>query len=284
MIYRCLITFFLLVSCAYTDDSYPSLWDCEDPELQARLEAVVRKKNLMSHVEAGRLALALVDISDIHQPRVAGFRQDQMMYAASLPKVAILLGAFVQVERGKLKLDETLMTDMTDMIRYSSNAAASRVLDRVGRKSLLAILQSPQYRLYDPKHGGGLWVGKAYARQGAYQRDPLHNLSHGATTLQVARFYYMLETQQLVGAELSRQMKDILANPGIPHKFVAGLKARPDAVVYRKSGSWNEFHADSALVETSGKSFIIVGLAKHPQGGRWLADLAVPLHDLIVED
>ena len=40
----------------------------------------------------------------------------------------------------------------------------------------------------------GVWVGKDYAEQGTYQRDPLYNLSHGATVMQVVRFYNLLDT------------------------------------------------------------------------------------------
>ena len=76
------------------------------------------------------------------------------------------------------------------------------------------------------RYTGGLWVGKAYARGGAYQRDPMHQISHGITAMQGARFYYLLDTNRLVGPELTLKMKQILANPGIDHKFVKGLKAR----------------------------------------------------------
>ena len=40
----------------------------------------------------------------------------------------------------------------------------------------------------------GVWVGKDYAEQGTYQRDSLYNLSHGATVMQVVRFYNLLDT------------------------------------------------------------------------------------------
>ena len=85
-----------------------------------------------------------------------------MVYAASLPKIAIMPGAFVQLEQGKLKLDASLTEDMTDTLRYSNIAAATRVLERAGREELLEILISRRYRLYDKDHGGGLWVGKDY--------------------------------------------------------------------------------------------------------------------------
>jgi beta-lactamase class A len=286
MIFRLVITCYILcfslpLSAA---NNYPVLWDRKDPQLQQSLESMVNKIGLMPHIKSKRLSLVLVDITDIYNPRVAELGGDKMIYAASLPKIAILLGAFVQVEQNKLILDDALSKDMTKMIRHSDNAAATRVLERVGREELLGIIQSLRYRLYDPERGGGLWVGKDYAKKGAYHRDPLKNISHGATAMQVARFYYLLETNRLVGPELTREMKQILSKPAITHKFVKGLKSIPGAKVYRKSGTWGEYHADGALVESAGHTFIIVGLAQHPQGGQWLSQLAAPLHDLIVND
>ena len=132
---------------------------------------------------------------------------NEMMYAASLPKIAILLGAFERINSGEMTLNEATRDKLALMIRNSSNHAATEMLNKVGKSYLADLLQSPRYRLYDPARNGGLWVGKEYAKSGAWKRDPLHNLSHGATALQVARFYYLLQTGQLVSPELSRQMK-----------------------------------------------------------------------------
>jgi beta-lactamase class A len=76
-------------------------------------------------------------------------------------------------------------------------------------------------------------------------------------------------------------MKQALSNPGIHHKFVKGLESRPGVQIYRKSGTWKNFHADSALVESGGKRIVMVGIADHPEGGEWLARLAAPMHDLV---
>jgi len=262
---------------------YPSLWQSQDRQLQQQLNSIVKQHNLLREVSKGNLALVVADISDPLNPRVATVNGDKMIYAASLPKIAILLGAFVQIERGKLAPDPALRVDMTRMIRNSSNQAATRVLERVGRQELLQILQSPKFKLYDISHNGGLWVGKDYAREGAYRRDPLKNLSHAATVMQVARFYYLLDTERIVGPELTRQMKQIMSDPAIPHKFVKGLESVPGLVMYRKSGTWKNYHADSALIECGAHKYIIVGLAKSKQGGKWLEQLALPLHKLIVE-
>jgi len=226
--------------------------------------------------------VALVDITELEDPRLAYVNGDDMMYAASLPKIAILLGAFVEIEDGRLALDDANRKSLTEMIRFSSNVEATRMLNKVGKRELLEILQSDRFRLYDPLFNGGLWVGKEYGKSPAYQRDPLHNLSHGATVLQTARFYYLLETGQLVNPKLTRIMKSMLSNPGIKHKFVRGLSDQPGVRIYRKSGSWSRWHADSAIVETEGRKYIAVALAESPDGGNWLARLIKPLHKLIV--
>ena len=266
------------------DEAYgaPPLAAAADGDLQASLERLVRDQGLWRHVESGRLALGLADISDLDHPRYAALNPDRMMYAASLPKIAILLGVFVKVEAGGIELDDPLREEMVRMIRYSDNGAATRLLDRVGRDDLIDILTSERFGFYDPARNGGLWVGKDYARKGAYRRDPLNNLSHGATVHQVMRFFYLLERGDLFGGRFRDEMKAVLSEPGIRHKFVAGLEDRPGKSLYRKSGTWREYHADAALVEAGDHRYIMVGIARHRNGGKWLAHLAAPMHDLVV--
>jgi beta-lactamase class A len=260
----------------------PHLRECFDNNLQLQLEKVLENLDLAEAVRQKKLSLALVDLTDQERPKVAAVNGDQMIYAASLPKIAILLGAFKQIENGEMGLDETTKQTLTDMIRYSSNEAASKMLRRVGPQRVSEILRSPPYRLYDPEFNGGLWCGKEYGRGQAWERDPLHDLSHGATALQTARLYYLLETRQLLSPSLTREMKNILSNPQLHHKFVKGLESRPGCNLYRKSGTWKQWHADSAIVEYGNHKYIVVGLVKHPNGGEWLERIIVPLHDLIV--
>lgn len=263
-------------------DNLPTLRESHDPGLQRAIEARIKLLGLDRAVAEQKLCLALVDISDASEPRVADLNGDHMMYAASLPKIAILLGAFVEIERGRLQLDENTFESLSRMIRHSSNDDATAVLNRVGKYRVNNILKSERFRLYDPLVNGGLWVGKEYAKGRAFQRDPLHNLSHGATALQTARFYYLLAADRLVTKRLSRDMKKILANPGISHKFVKGLEHVNDIKMYRKSGTWRQWHADSALVEQGEHRYIIVGLAESRDGGEWLTEIARSFHDIIV--
>ncbi len=258
------------------------LREAADAGLQARLERVVAAQGLARPVSSQHLALALVDLSSPARPRLAMLNGDSMLYAASLPKIAILLGAFVEAEQGRLPLDEPHVQALTQMVRYSSNAAASQVLGWVGERRLIDILESPRFAFYDPAGPGGLWVGKSYGPSPAFRRDPVAGLSHGATAFQVARFYCLLDAGALVSADLTRQMKDVLSRPGLHHKFVKGLEGRPGITIYRKSGTWRDFHSDSALVEAGPHKYVLVGIAHDPQGGDWLERLAAPLHDLIV--
>lgn len=258
--------------------------DQVDTQLQQGLQEAIGSLKLQGAANNGQLSVALVDVTDPKAPRLAMVNGDDMHYAASLPKIAILFGAFQKIHDGQMELDAETRKQLNDMIRVSSNRAATAVLDKIGRRYLSDLLQSKRYQLYDPEHNGGLWVGKPYASGGAYHRDPLHNISHGATAFQVARFYYMIETGQLVSPEFSRQMKQILGNPGIHHKFVKGLeKEHPEARIFRKSGSWRHFHADSAIVERAGRRYIAVALAEHTEGGKWLEELIVAMDDLVFE-
>ncbi len=260
----------------------PKLSQSCDPRLQKALEIRLGSLRLQKAAARKNLSVVVVDITDIAEPRMAYVNPNEMMYAASLPKIGILLGAFEKIASGEMSLDDETLEKLKLMIRNSSNEAASDILDRVGMDYLAEVLQSPRYRLYDPEKNGGIWVGKEYGKAPAWQRDPLHNLSHGATALQVARFYYLLETGQLVSPELSILMKSILAHPAIEHKFVKGLKYRQgDIRIYRKSGTWGQYHSDSAIVEHHGRRYIAVALAKSPQGERWLQKLIVALDDII---
>ena len=253
-----------------------------DPALQKALESCLITLKLNQAAKRKNLSIVLVDITNPAEPRMAYINPNEMMYAASLPKIAILLGAFERIASGKMTLDDETHTKLALMIRNSSNQAATEILNQVGKAYLADLLQSPRYRLYDPERNGGLWVGKEYSKSVVWKRDPLHHLSHGATALQVARFYFMLQTGQLVSPKYSKQMKAILADPAIKHKFVKGLEAtHPESRIYRKSGTWKQYHSDSAIIEHDGRRYIAVALAKSPLGGQWLKDLIVAMDDLI---
>lgn len=108
-------------------------------------------------------------------------------------------------------------------------------------------------------------------------------LSHGASMTQVCRFYYLLAMSQLVNRQRSIQMLDILSDPEIHHKFVNTLNnVAPDATLYRKSGTWRNWHSDSVMVwGPLWRRYIVVGLIEDKQGEQILRDLIPTVEEVI---
>jgi beta-lactamase class A len=253
-----------------------------DPSLQRLVGRAIGQMGLTSLVHDGRLALSFIDLSEPSAPRYAGVNDREMMYAASLPKIAILVAGFERIRAGLMRYTPGVKEMFTRLARYSSNEDASRAIQQIGFEYIAGVLTSPKYRCYDPGQNGGLWLGKAYGGgNDRWKRDPLHNLSHGATSLQVARFFLMMDEGTLVNPHFSAEIKEILSEPGIHHKFVKGLDGRPGRRIYRKSGTWRQWHSDAALVEAGGKKYIAVALVEDGRGGEILPGLIRRLDDIV---
>jgi beta-lactamase class A len=276
--------FYFSTTLAFGDD-YPKLRESIDPKLQAAFEEALDRefgKEFWDLAKAKKVGIVIADITDPYKPRVAEVNGDVMLYAASLPKIAIVLGAFVQMERGKMTMDEKTRALLNITVRKSSNKAATELLNQVGIENLAEILQSERYRFYDPKYGGGLWVGRDYGGGKVWKRDPINGISHGASAMQAARFYYMGATGRLVAPQYQEDLVEVFSKPGISHKFVKGMKQKkPEADIYRKSGSWRQFHADSGVITQEDKEYVIVALVEHPEGGQGLAELIVVVDELM---
>ncbi|MEH6610719.1 MAG: hypothetical protein V7696_15235 [Halioglobus sp.] len=252
----------------------------QDQALREKLRIAVCEAGFCDLIAADRLSIALAIYSSDSVPSLAMLNGHNMVYAASLPKIAILLAAMVSAQRGELELSAALTEDLHQMIRASCNACATRALTAVGRENLLTILQEPNFAFYDEDRAGGLWVGKDYAPSSAYRRDPIKNLSHAATAYQVARLYYRLDGGDLLEPKYTKIMKEMLAKPAIEHKFVAGLASSQADIVMRKSGSWEIHHADSVLVRHGQQSYIAVALVADENGEQILRTLIQVLDTL----
>lgn len=250
-----------------------------DEALQQEISATGSWKDLIDHK---KLAVGIVDLSDPEHPRYAAINGREMMYAASLPKIAVLLALEDAFEKGEIKETSEIRRDKRLMISKSNNQATTRLIDLLGFDKIEAVLTSDRYKLYQKDAGGGLWVGKRYAAGGATNREPLKNLSHAATVEQVARFYYLMAYGKLVSPERSRDMMATMIDPELHHKMVNTLdKAAPKAKLFRKSGSWQNWHADSVLVWDGEKKYVLVALVNDPDGEQIIRDLVLPLQRVL---
>lgn len=256
-----------------------------DPSLQTQLELELRSRPEWRNLIAEKkMAIGVVDLRDPDHARFAGINENQMMYAASLPKIAVLLSTMEGIDKGQIKETPSLRKDMRLMISKSDNAASTRLIDKVGFNRIEAVMTDPKYAFYDPANGGGLWVGKRYGKGGDTHREPIMNLSHAATASQVCRFYYLLAHGQLVNEERSKQMLRIMENPELHHKFVNTLnKIAPNARLFRKSGSWRTYHSDSILVWGNAQSrrYILVALVDDPRGEQIIRELVRPVEKVL---
>ncbi|WP_396596491.1 serine hydrolase [Dokdonia sp. R86516] len=260
-------------------DSVEPLETHTSPILRELLIQEINKNSKWKNlVKSNRMSIGVVDMSNLENIEYAGINDEFMMYAASLPKIAILLAAMDAIENGELQDSREIRKDMRLMISKSNNAASTRMIDRVGYDKIEQVLRSDQLKLYDEEVGGGLWVGKRYAAGGKRNPDPMKGLSHAATARQVCSFYYQLAMGNLVSTEKSEEMLDIMKDPALHHKFVNTLdKIAPKADIYRKSGSWKNWHSDSVLVWGPERKYILVALIEDAQGEQIVRDLVIPL-------
>ena len=267
------------------DSTLQPLGKLLNQKLQIKLESELNKNlKLKNLIQRKKLAIGIIDLRNQNNIAYARINGNNMMYAASLPKIAVLLAAMDAIEKGELLETPVVKKDMKLMISKSSNQAATRMINRLGFDKIENVLTDKKYLLYDEEHGGGLWVGKRYASSGETNREPLKNLSHAATVNQVCRFYYLLANGKLVNYKRSKEMLGILENPALHHKFVNTLnQIAPNARLFRKSGSWKNFHSDSILVwgKDPNRRYILVALVDDASGEKIIRNLVKPVEGVL---
>lgn len=249
-----------------------------DPELQAQLERIDdrlrgRYRMTKEHTAAGVL--------DFLRPRLAMLRPDRITYGASVPKIGILLAYFDLHPEAATRLDPQTRHELGLMIKVSSNEMAAKYSRALGLKQIQEILYN--WHFYDASHGGGIWVGKHYGQSDERIGDPVADHSHAVTVRQCLRFYSLLEQGKLVSTQASATMRQIFESPEIRYeqnKFLKNLRD-PRLSIIRKSGSWENWFHDTAVIMGPGRHYALVGLTEHPKGDDYLADLAVAVDDVM---
>ena len=250
-----------------------------DAALQTRLESIDTKLRGQFSMTAEQTAAGLLDLKTL---RLAMIHPDREEYAASVPKIGILLAYFQLHPEAATNLNAQTRHELGLMTKASNNEMAAKFSRELGLKQIQAVLNSSHF--YDTNHGGGIWIGKHYGAGDERYGDPIGNHSHAATVRQLIRFFLMLEQGKLVSPAASKTMRNIFKSPEIPHddiKFVKGLAGR-DVQIIRKWGSWEDWLHDAAVVTGGGRHYILVALTKHPNGDEYLVELANTVDHLMI--
>jgi beta-lactamase class A len=249
-----------------------------DPSLQSEVEALDAR---LREAYGMTTEQAAVGVLDLRRMRLAMIHPDRIEYAASVPKVGILLAYFQLHPEAAKHLDPVTRHELGLMAKISSNEMAAKYSRAMGLREIQAILNAQGF--YDAAHGGGIWVGKHYGPNSERIGDPVADHSHAATVRQLLRFWLLLEQRKLVSPAASRTMRKIFESPDIPpddHKFVKALEGRRVHVI-RKWGSWQDWNHDTAVITGRRRHYILVALTHHPRGDEYLVELAKGVDDLI---
>jgi beta-lactamase class A len=283
-----------------------------EPALQTQLENIDSTLRAKYGMTTEQTAVGLLDLRTL---RLAMVHPDREEYGASVPKIGILLAYFQLHPAAATNLDAVTRHELGLMIKASSNEMAAKFSQELGLKQIRQVLDS--YHFYDANHGGGIWIGKHYGVDTERVGSPVGDNSHAATVRQLLRFYLLLEQGKLVSPAASKTMLEIFASPDIPpddNKFVKALAGPSprrsaaerggvagrgqasgsgdeqgsghaggrDVQILRKSGSWENWLHDTAIITGPGRHYILVALTQHPKGDEYLADLAVAADDLMI--
>lgn len=249
-----------------------------DATLQTQLEKVDTGLRTRFGLSPAQTAVGVLDLKTL---RLAMLNPDREEYAASVPKIGILLAYFQLHPEAAMNLTTQTRHELGLMTKASDNEMAAKFSRELGLKPIQSVLNS--YHFYDTNRGGGLWVGKHYGRSEERHGSPVGDNSHAATVRQLLRYFLLLEQGKLVSFEASKTMREIFASPDIPHddiKFVKALAGR-DAQIIRKWGSWEDWFHDAAVVTGGGRHYILVALTKHPKGDEYLVELGRAVDDLM---
>lgn len=249
-----------------------------DPGLQRKLERIDAELRDQYGMTTQQTAVGLLDLKTL---RLAMIHPDREEYAASVPKIGILLAWFQLHPQASTNLDPQTCHELGLMIKASGNEMAAKFSQEIGLKKIQAVLDADHF--YDRDHGGGIWVGKHYGKGSERIGDPVADHSHAATVRQLLRYFLLLEQGKLISPAASKMMRRIFESPDIAHdniKFVKALADRNVRII-RKWGSWEEWRHDTAVVTGSRRHYILVALTHHPKGDEYLEALARAADELM---
>jgi beta-lactamase class A len=215
-------------------------------------------------------SICVVDLSNIKRPVVGGWKETNFIYPASTYKMYILGEAIRQILVGKISLDDKVIVKKHNvrgktprinpgesvsvskilrlMIMYSDNSAANEAIDLVNRENATALL-------YELGCKGSEITRKFLSRtleDDGYSTVP----STTSNALHFATYLWAIETGAIGGGRGRGLIKAFLSTRVTGKtRMEAGLPK--SATIYSKTGTWNIFSSEAALIEDGNVKYIL---------------------------
>ena len=199
----------------------------------------------------------------------AGVNAERAMPAASVAKLPLMIAVESAWEAGKLPRAEADLRRLRAAITVSDNAAADALIDRLGMRTLAALL---------PQHG--FRVTRLERRFGELARgkdNPGSARELTAALLRIAR-------GEAVSPAASREMRELLLAQTRRARIPAGL---PKGVTCgNKTGTWGGAVNDVAFVEPSGApryalAVFLADAGPRPRAEKTIAKLSAAVHRFV---
>jgi beta-lactamase class A len=221
-------------------------------------------------------SVCVVDLSDPDHPVVGGWNEQNFVYPASSYKLYVLGEAIRQNLAGEYSLDDirtvkkhnvrgdsrleadqkaSISEILRLMMMYSDNTAANEAIDLVDRRRASALLRSMGCEGSD--------ITRKYLSRTL--EDDGYSTVPGTTScaLHFATFLWAVESGAVGGGKGRGLIKGYMGtNETAKNRFRAGLPE--SATLYCKTGTWDTFTSEVAIVEEGKAHYIVCVLTALP--------------------
>lgn len=246
------------------------------------------------------LSISLIDVSNSQSHTFAGYQNQTLRFPASVAKFFWMAAFYSALEKGIITQKESAFTsDLEQMIRFSNNDAASRILDKITdtksggqltgteletwltkRRQINQFFQSAGYTniMLSTKNYPIHYLRQEQpaGRDLQLKGDPSQPMRNQVTTDQAARLIYEIYTRQAVSSIASRKMAYLLTrdldpkawkkDPTNPIKGFLGESLPTNIYFGSKVGYTSKSRSEAAFVRTLDDKaiYILVVFADDP--------------------
>jgi hypothetical protein len=246
------------------------------------------------------LSISLIDVSNSQNHTFAGYQNQTLRFPASVAKFFWMAAFYSALEKGIITQKESAFTsDLEQMIRFSNNDAASRILDTITdtksggqltgteletwltkRRQINDFFQSAGYTniMLSTKNYPIHYLRQEQpaGRDLQLKGDPSQPMRNQVTTDQAARLIYEIYTRQAVSSIASRKMAYLLTrdldpkawkkDPTNPIKGFLGESLPTNIYFGSKVGYTSKSRSEAAFVRTLDDKaiYILVVFADDP--------------------